>query len=58
MDKIEAEEFVKAILKLENKGFRDEIISKGFEQAKKFSWDKCFEETLKFYKKVAGKKFS
>lgn len=58
VDKIEAEEFVKAILKLENKGFRDEIISKGFEQAKKFSWDKCFEETLEFYKEVVGKKFS
>ena len=58
VDKIEVEEFVKAILKLENKEFRDEIISQGFEQAKKFSWDKCFEETLEFYKEVAGKKFS
>ena len=58
VDKIEVEEFVKAILKLENKNFRDIIISKGFEQAKKFSWDKCFEETLEFYKEVVGKKFS
>lgn len=58
VDKVEVEEFVKAIWKLENKGFRDEIISKGFEQAKKFSWDKCFEETLEFYKEVVGKKFS
>ena len=57
VDKVEVKEFVKAILKLENKEFRNEIISKGFEQAKKFSWDKCFEETLEFYKKVAGKKF-
>ena len=57
VEKLEVEEFVKAILKLENKEFRNEIILKGFEQAKKFSWDKCFEETLEFYKKVAGKKF-
>lgn len=57
VDKVEVKEFVKTILKLENKEFRNEIISKGFEQARKFSWDKCFEETLEFYKKVAGKKF-
>ncbi len=58
VDKIEVEEFIRTILKLENKDFRDEIISKGLEQAKKFSWNKCFEETLEFYKKVVGKKFS
>lgn len=58
VDKIEVEEFIKVILKLENKDFRDEIILRGIEQAKNFSWDKCFEETLEFYKKVVGKKFS
>lgn len=58
VEKLEVEEFVKAILKLDNKDLRNEIISKGFEQAKKFSWDKCFEETLEFYKEVVGKKFS
>jgi mannosyltransferase len=57
VDKIEVEEFVKVILKLENKEFRDKLILKGLEQAKKFSWDKCFEETLEFYKEVVGKKF-
>jgi len=57
VDKIEVNEFIKAILKLENKDFRDEIVKKGFKQAKKFSWDKCFEETLEFYKEVVGKKF-
>lgn len=58
VDKIEVEEFIRLILKLENKNYRDEIIKKGLNQAKKFSWDKCFEETLEFYKKVVGKKFS
>lgn len=57
VDKIEVEEFVKAILKLEAKEFRDELIKKGLLQAKKFSWDKCFEETLEFYKEIVGKKF-
>lgn len=58
VDKIEVEEFIKVILKLENKDFRDEIILRGIEQAKNFSWDNCFKETLEFYKKVIGKKFS
>lgn len=58
VDQIEENEFIKAILKLENKDFRDELIKKGLEQAKKFSWNKCFKETLEFYKEVAGKNFS
>lgn len=57
VDTIEVNAFVEAILKLENKEFRDTMIIKGLEQAKKFSWDKCFEETLEFYKKIAGNKF-
>ena len=58
VNNIKADEFIKEIKKLEDNDFRNEIIKKGLEQSKKFSWDKCFEETLEFYKKVAGKKFS
>ena len=50
--------FVKEIEKLEDNEFRDKIIAKGLEQSKKFSWDRCFEETFEFYKEVVGKKFS
>jgi mannosyltransferase len=57
VDKIEVEEFIRAILKLENKDFRDKIISKGLDQTKKFSWDKCYTQTLEFYNKVIGNKF-
>lgn len=35
---------------LENESFRNQMIAKGKEQIKKFSWDKCAEETLKFIK--------
>ena len=31
---------------------RKKLIEKGNEQKEKFSWDKCSEETMKFYKKV------
>jgi mannosyltransferase len=57
VDKIEVEEFIRAILKLENKDLRNDIVAKGFEQAKKFSWDKCFEETYSFYQETWNEKF-
>jgi mannosyltransferase len=57
VDNITVESLVKEIEKLEDNDFRDEIIVKGLEQSKKFSWDRCFEETFEFYKEVAGKKF-
>ena len=58
VNNIKVEEFVKEIEKLEDNEFRDKIIAKGLEQSKKFSWDRCFEETFEFYKGVVGKKFS
>ena len=58
VNNIKVEEFVKEIEKLEDNEFRDKIIAKGLEQSKKFSWDRCFEETFEFYKEVVGKKFS
>lgn len=54
---VKIEEFVEEIEKLEDNDFRDKIIAKGLEQSKKFSWDRCFEETFEFYKEVAGRKF-
>ena len=33
----------------EIKEFREDIIEKGFIRSKSFSWDKCYEETIKIY---------
>jgi glycosyltransferase involved in cell wall biosynthesis len=33
---------------------RDDMVRKGLEQAKKFSWEKAAEQTLEVYNKVAG----
>jgi glycosyltransferase involved in cell wall biosynthesis len=33
---------------LNDKNLADEMIKKGLEQAKKFSWDRCAKETLEF----------
>lgn len=33
---------------------RDELVKKGYQQVKKFSWEKCARETLKVYEEVVG----
>ena len=40
---------------LTDKRLREELINKGFEQAKKFSWKNTAEETLKVYKNLMEK---
>ena len=37
---------------LEDDALRKQLISRGYEQIKKFSWEKAAEETLAIYKKV------
>ncbi|MDP2894011.1 MAG: glycosyltransferase family 1 protein, partial [Sulfurimonas sp.] len=57
VNNIEVDGFIKEIYKLEDDAFRNELINKGLEQSKKFSWDKCCEETYAFYQEVWDKKF-
>ena len=52
VDDIKANSFIPNIKHLENKKLRDELIYKGLEQSKKFSWDKCFSETYDFYETI------
>lgn len=40
---------------MEDRKLRDELIKKGFEQAKKFSWEKTANETAQVYRRLAGK---
>lgn len=49
-DVVDAELFANALLSIPQK--REALIEAGLEQAKKFSWDKCFEETLQVYKEL------
>lgn len=37
---------------MEDKDLREDLIKKGFEQAKKFSWEKCAKETVEVYRRV------
>ncbi len=49
--------FVEKIHSLEDPAYRDKVINAGFEQAKKFSWDKTYRETIAFYHEVFNNKF-
>jgi len=42
---------------LQDEKLRNDLIEKGFIQAEKFSWNKCFEETVEFYEKVWQREF-
>lgn len=44
------EEFVELLLLLSKEKERNKYIDMGYAQARKFSWDKCFEETLNVYR--------
>jgi len=39
---------------LTNDGLRANMIKKGLERAKRFSWEKCAKETLKVYEQIMG----
>lgn len=57
VNEINGDNFINDILKLEDTEFRSELINKGLEQSKKFSWDKCFDETYSFYEEIWSRKF-
>ena len=54
---INKKSFIKAVKMLENKNFKSMLVKRGLSQAKKFSWEKCYLETLKFYEQVYKCKF-
>jgi len=54
---VNVENFIFEIEKLKSPSFRQDIIEKGLLQAGKFTWDKCFNETLSFYEKMHERKF-
>jgi len=50
LDELNVTTFSNGLKKIEET--REEIIQKGLERAKLFSWDKCYENTLKIYKDI------
>ncbi len=52
LDKLDISEFNKALGMIANKNFREELVSEGFLQSQKYSWEKCCRETSSFYEEV------
>lgn len=46
------EELLETFVALENTVRRDNLIQEGLVNSKRFSWDKCFNETLDFYNEI------
>lgn len=58
VDSIDQDAFIEKIKSLEKPEYRRKIIELGYEQAKKFSWLRCCNETTDFYRQVFNKKFN
>lgn len=56
VDNIRPDNFIEKICSLEDRVFRNQVINAGLEQAKKFSWEKTFQQTLEFYHETFCKK--
>ena len=52
VDEIRAETFIEHILALQNSEFRTDTTNKGYEHAQHFSWDRCYMETVSFYRNI------
>ncbi|PKL40235.1 MAG: glycosyltransferase [Candidatus Riflebacteria bacterium HGW-Riflebacteria-1] len=57
INKLTPDGVAQSIASLKNLQFREEVVRRGFLQAAKFSWDKCFEETYAFYEEIYNMKF-
>ena len=45
-------DFKSSLFRLRENSFKDDLIERGYEQSKKFSWKKCCQETHDFYKEI------
>jgi hypothetical protein len=49
---LDKEKFIDNILQLNDSSKRSDLILKGIEQSKKFSWEKCSYKVNNFYKNI------
>lgn len=52
LEKLDIHSMVDAVFALDKGDYRNEIIQYGFENARRFSWDKTYEETMNVYKSM------
>ena len=52
VEEISAEALAHGICQFRDSGFRKAMVNRGYQQASRFSWDRCFQETRAFYEHV------
>lgn len=57
LDTLNTENFAQVAQQLQNTDFRSELQEKGFEQSKKYGWEKCSRETHEFYNQLYNSSF-
>jgi glycosyltransferase involved in cell wall biosynthesis len=57
VDHSDADQFAEKIILLANLSFRKKVIELGFQNIKKFSWERCYQETLEFYQELVSCRF-
>lgn len=54
LDRPDADGVAEQLRRLEDAGFRARVQSRGQQNAQRFSWETCYQETLSFYARVLG----
>lgn len=52
VDDLSAVAFGARVRELENSSLREVVIQRGFENVKRFSWERCYQETIAFYREI------
>lgn len=52
VDEVSTVAFAARIRELENSSLREAVILRGFENVKRFSWERCYQETIVFYREI------
>jgi glycosyltransferase involved in cell wall biosynthesis len=55
LDVLKINEFKQAVLSLNDRSYRADMVQKGLEKSKQYSWDRCADETFAFYKYINSK---
>lgn len=54
LDRADAYGVADQLRRLEDTGFRADVQSRGLQNAQRFSWESCYQETLSFYARILG----
>lgn len=58
VDEITTAAVAAQVQRLASSALRAQLVTAGFAQASRFSWDRCFAETVQFYREVHTRKFA